>query len=140
MDWCEVYPAGQQPGSTQIADFVATPLWGELLEHLAENYGAAPSVEYSSCSAMPGWNLKFKKKGRALCTLYPDRGGFYAMVSIGRKEAEQVEFLLPHCTAYIQELYQNTKTFNGGRWLMIRVADPDILADAERLIALRMGK
>lgn len=140
MKWDQAFSAAQQPALPQIADYVATPLWAELLEHLADHYGAAPSVEYSSCSARPGWNLKFKKSGRALCTLYPDQGWFYAMVSIGRREAEEAEFILPHCSPYLQQLYQSVPPFNGGRWLMIRVDSPEILADAKRLIALRVNK
>ena len=87
----------------------------------------------------PGWNVKYKKSGKALCTLYPVEGSFSCMVVIGDKKQNEAELLLPSLDPYVQQLYQNTKSGMGGRWLMVDVTTPAILASLERLIALRQS-
>ncbi len=140
MNWNELYPKGSQPDLSAVSKYIASPLWEELRRHLEESYAVMPIVDHSICSGAAGWNLKYKKGGRALCTLYPAEGYFTCMVSIGRKEALDAEFLLPTCTQYVRELYGRTSLFNGGRWLMIDVTTPEILDDTRELIALRMKK
>ena len=46
--------------------------------------------------------------------------------------------LLPTCSNYIRELFARTQTFNGARWLMIRVSEAQVLEDVKKLIRLRV--
>ena len=140
MNWNELYPQSMPPDLAAVSAYIGSPLWDELRTHLESSYGVLPTVEHSICSGAAGWNLKYKKSGRALCTLYPAQGFFTALVSIGAKEAMEAELQLSACTPYLQKLYWNTRTFNGGRWLMINVTSPEILADTEAMIALRAKK
>ena len=87
-----------------------------------------------------GWNVKYKKGSRAVCTLYPEEGYFICMVSVGAKEAPEAELALNGCTAYVRQLYQDTAPFNGGRWMMMEVRDGDVLEDVKELIGIRMRK
>jgi len=140
MTWAQRYPKSVRPGLEEIGVFIQNPLWGELRAHLEQTYGVLPVIEHSTCSGAPGWNVKYKKSGRSLCTLYPDEGAFMCLVSVGTKEAVEAELMMHTCTDYVQELFWRVKTYNGARWLMIRVADETVLRDVERLIALRMTK
>lgn len=140
MDWNRRYPRDCPPTMADISAYIGDPLWGALTGRLAADYGVAPKVEHSTCSGAPGWNVKYKKSGRAPCTLYPDEGFFTCLVSVGGREATEAELLLPACTEAVRKLYWAAKPFNGSRWLMIPVTSPDILADVERLIALRVQK
>ena len=137
MDWVDLYSADNQPGEAAIAEYIASPLWGDLNNTLRENYETAPIHSYSTCSWQPGWNVKYKKAGRSLCTLYPMPGFFIALVVIGAKEQPEADLIVPTLSAYTQEVYRQTASAMGGRWLMIHVTDEDILDDVKRLIALR---
>ena len=137
MTWVGEYPKSIQPALTQIAEYIGSPLWQELCDFVESNYGTLPKVEFSICSGAPGWNVKYKKGSRALCTLYPHEGFFTCLVCIGTKEATEAEFVVSAGCSYIQDLYQKTKPFNGTRWLMIDVTSADILADAESLLFTR---
>ena len=139
MSWFQRYPKSQQPTLEQISEYIASPLWGELCAWAEKSYQIEPKVEHSTCSGAPGWNVKYRKSSRALCTLYPDEGHFTAMVTIGAKEAPEAELLLPTCSDYIRELIARTQTFNGARWLMIRVTDAAVLEDVKKLIRLRVA-
>ena len=138
MNWNQRYPKSQQPSLGEIAAYIDSPLWGNLCSWAETTYSIAPKVEHSTCSGAPGWNVKYKKGGRALCTLYPDDGAFTAMVTIGSKEAAEAELLLPTCSDYLRDLFARTSLFNGGRWLMIRVTDARVLEDVKTLIRLRV--
>ena len=138
MNWNQRYPKSQQPTLGEIASFIDSPLWSDLCAWTETSYAIAPKVEHSTCSGAPGWNVKYKKGGRALCTLYPDDGAFTAMVTVGSKEATQADLLLPTFSDYLRELYARTSAFNGARWLMIRVSDPHVLEDVKTLIRLRV--
>lgn len=138
MNWNEKFPKGERPDIPQIDAYTASPLWAELREYLETTYVISPVVEHSGCGGAPGWNVKYKKSGRALCTLYPADGFFTCLVSIGSREAMEAELLLSACTDYVRELYWNCKPFNGGRWLMIDVKSPEILADAKAMIGTRV--
>ncbi len=85
----------------------------------------------------PGWNIKYKKGGKSLCTLYPMQGYFIVLVVVGSRELTEAEFLMPQCSDYVQTVFKNTKTGNGQKWLMLDVRDREIMDDVFRLINLR---
>ena len=138
MNWNQLYPKTRQPSLDEIASHIANPVWGELCRWVEENYQIEPKVEHSTCSGAPGWNVKYKKSGRSLCTLYPDEGAFTALVTVGAKEAPEAELLLPTFCAYLRDLFARTREFNGARWLMIRVGDAPVLEDVKKLVCLRV--
>ena len=138
MSWNEQFSKAAQPELAQIGAYIASPLWEDLCGYLEKTYAVSPVVAHSICSGAPGWNVKYKKSARSLCTLYPAQGYFICLVSIGAKEAMEAELLLAGCTDYVRELYWGCKPFNGGRWLMIEVRSPEILADVKTLISTRV--
>jgi hypothetical protein len=139
MTWNETFLKTAQPTLEQFDAYIFSPLWRELCTTLENSYGTQPRIEHSVCSGAPGWNLKYRKGGRALCTLYPHKGFFTALVSIGTAEAAEAEYMLPTCSEAVRTLYgQQTASVSGGRWLMIDVTDAAILADVLRLISLRV--
>lgn len=140
MNWKESYPKTTPPTPEEIQGFIKSPLWEELRRLLEEEWGIPPKVEHSICSMAPGWNVKYRAKGRALCTLYPGDGFFTALVSIGQREAPLAELAITGCSDYTQKLYWNTGVFQGGRWLMVEVTGPEILADLKTLLAIRLGR
>jgi hypothetical protein len=137
MNWTELYGADNQPSRREIDAYISNPLWDSLNSFLVENYEVSPSYSYSGCSGQPGWNVKYQKAGRSLCTLYPMQGFFIALVVIGAKEDAEASLLIPTCDESIQTMYRNTKPLMGGRWLMVNVTNERILDDVRRLIQCR---
>ena len=137
MDWVNLYSADKQPTEEEIVDYIASPLWKDLNDFLRNNYEVEPSYSYSTCSGQPGWNVKYQKAGRSLCTLYPMSGFFIALVVIGVKEEVEAELALQACDESIQTMYNNAVALMGSRWLMIHVTSERILDDVKRLIQLR---
>lgn len=88
----------------------------------------------------PGWNVKYKKGGRPICTVYSNNGRFFCMLVIGDKKLPDAELIINSRSPYIQELFRNTSQSMGGKWLFIDVTSDIILQDTLKLIALRMAK
>lgn len=137
MNWNDIYNENNPPSIDNINKFIGNQLWGSLNSFLKDTYHIEPKLSYSKCSAKPGWNVKYQKSSKSLCTLYPMEGFFTALVVIGNKESFEVEILLPALSSYTQALYKRTPFSAGGRWLMIDVTDKDILEDVIKLIKLR---
>ncbi len=138
MDWDSLYGGGVEPGDAEISEFIGSGLWPMLNEYLREAYGVQPKKSYSNCSAQRGWNVKYQKGGKSLCTLYPMPGHFIALVVIGAKEAPEAGLLAPALSGYTRKLYEDTPFSCGGKWLMISVRDEDALNDVKRLVSLRV--
>ena len=135
--WHEAHPKDRPPTMQNMDTFVGSPFWGQLQTWLDENYASAPQMAYSGCGGQPGWNLKYKKSGKALCVLYPLSGHFIALVVVGPKEQAEAERALPGMSKAVQNLYKKAELYNGARWLMVNVQDEAVLQDVKQLIALR---
>lgn len=127
----------RSPDLQAVGEYIDTPLWPRFLAGMEEGYQLSPESSFSRCSMMMGWNFKFRKAGRALCTVYPMAGYFSALVALGPKESEAAEQLLPALSAYTQKLHAEALPHNGTRWLMLEVTSPEILDDLRQLLALR---
>jgi len=140
MNWIEAFDVQNQPDSRAITSFIGAGaiLWLDLLNYIEITYGVQPKNSFSKCAAQPGWNVKYQKSSKSLCTLYPMEGYFIALIVIGAKEENELEFALDSFTPYVQELFRKTSFSCGGRWLMIQVRDRAVLEDVKRMIAIRV--
>lgn len=142
MKWSEKYGRDQMPSMVDIKDFLGEgeALLTELSSHIGESYHTEPRFSYSRCAAQPGWNLKYQKGGKSLCTLYPMAGYLIALVVVGQKEEGEVEEALQAglFTPYVGELIRKIPVSAGGRWLMIEMRDRSVLADVKLLLNTRV--
>ena len=137
MDWNLLYSNVTPPTWEQITEYIGSPLWADFNERIQSAYQIKPCMEHSRCSMQAGWNIKYKKGGKSLCTLYPMQGYFIALVVVGSRELTEAEFLMPQCSDYVQTVFKNTKTGNRQKWLMLEVRDRGIMDDVFSLINLR---
>lgn len=128
----------QRPTLEEIGQYVNNPVFMQFCSEIKNTYACTETIEYSSCSMEKGWNIKFKKAGKTLCTIYPRECYFTVMVVVGRKEKESVEKILPECSAEMRKLYRQTPEGNGQRWLMADLEDrADLYRDLLRFIHIR---
>ena len=131
---------GRRPELAEIGEAVRNPVFMRFCAEIMEKYRCKEKIEYSGCSWETGWNVKFRKAGKTLCTLYPKEGYFRVLLVVGAKEKARVEALLPECTAALQSVYRQTPEGNGQRWLTVDLEDQDgVYRDPLRLIQIRRG-
>ncbi len=129
------------PTLEEIGAYIRNPLFQNLCGRLQKDYRCREKIEFSACGWEPGWNVKFRKSGKTLCTVYPRESFFRIMIVIGPKEKEAAAALLSDCSSRLKDIYNETREGNGQRWLMIDLEDPDSLyKDVLRLIHIRSGK
>ncbi len=132
-----------EPSFEDIRGYIAGDAgsrWAELTDYIEETYASTPLLAYSVCAGKPGWNVKYKKGGKALCTLYPESDGFIALVVLSAADMDVFEAVRGDYTDYVRELYDGCKTFNSTKWLMIRVSDDNVLEDVKKLLKLKLSK
>lgn len=137
MNWNQRFGCERQPTAVEISEYIACSLWDTLCRQVEQTYGVQAVTEHSRCSGAPGWNVKYKKGGRSLCTLYPAQGYFTCLVALGGEGAVEAELALDTFSPSTRDLFHATTPFQGSRWLMVRVTTAEILSDVMRLIALR---
>lgn len=137
--WNERYPTGCQPTAADIAAFVGTPLWTQFCGALEDAYQISPTIQYSCCTMAPGWNIKYKKRGKALCTLYPDAGKFSCLLMIPDSKQNEAERLLETAAPALRKQYGSLKSSMGGRWPMVEMTDEKTVQDVLALIALKLA-
>ncbi|MFR4086928.1 DUF3788 domain-containing protein [Dysosmobacter welbionis] len=138
MTWAELYSEAARPTLEEIDAYAHTPLWPQLRAYLAAAYGAGPRLEYSWCGLEPGWNVKFRRGSKSLCTVYLRPGFVTAMVSVAPKDEEAAQMVLLTCTAETQAVYHRSAASKMGRWLMLDITSPEMLEDVKALLAVRV--
>lgn len=130
--------AAQVPSAADMDAYIHNPLWGVFCQDMRQAYQVEPQFEFSKCGMEFGWNIKFRKGRRALCTVYPRENYFTVMLVVGRKERQRVEEGLPTFCGEIQRIYRETREVNGQKWLMIDLEDGGAQYDGvNRLLEIR---
>jgi len=144
VQWSELYTKDNEPSESQIRDFVNTTLWDDLDNHLRQEYNVKPKIAYSGCSMdngmWKGWNIKYQKSGKSLCTVYPKQGYIQALVPVSFQNLDEVELMLSIFTEYTQNLFNHSATYRNGKSLAFMVEDEAVLHDMKNIIALRIAK
>lgn len=140
-DLGDIRDINDNPGIEEISGFIGNPLFDKFCAKLENTYKAKAKIEFSKCSWEYGWNVKFKKSGKTICTIYPRGGYFTVLVVVGAKEKESAELLLPELSPEVQNIYHQTREGNGQRWLMIDLEDEDEAYESVlKLVELRGNK
>ncbi|CZR95580.1 MULTISPECIES: DUF3788 domain-containing protein [Clostridioides] len=137
MDWQDMFFQDNKPTPEQIKEFINNPLWDNLNNALISTYNVEPKLEYSKCSMQRGWNVKYKKRGKSLCTLYPQEGSFKALVIVNESNRVEVDLFINTCCDYIKQIYSEIDFFNSSKWLMIQIDNISVLNDTLELIKFR---
>jgi hypothetical protein len=112
-------------------------LWLEIHRFLQQQYRTSPKQMYSICAGKPGWNYKYQKSGKALCTLYPDECGFTALVVVPESMRPVILTANPPFPQIITEMVREMKPFNHTFWLMVTVREAGMLETVKDLIDLK---
>ena len=126
------------PTLDEIGQYVGNPVFMQFCSAIKSAHSCSEKIEFSACSWEHGWNIKFKKAGKTLCTIYPKENFVTVMVVIGRQAKKPVETILPELTPELKDIYHHTQAGNGQKWLMIDLqAKGDLYNDLLRLIEIR---
>lgn len=102
-----------------------------------DHYLAAIRNDYEMDELWDGNELKFRRSGKTLVTLYIKEGFFTVLVIFGKAEREKFEAQRDTFPQPVQALYQNSRTFHDGKWMFLDTADDSLVPDLMRMLAIK---
>jgi len=110
-------------------------LWSDLTEYLACHYDHVTELDF--WGEKYGWSICYRKSEKTLVRLFPECGGFTALVVMGKKEVVKAEAVFEKLSKKVQKLFRQTNQLHDGRWLWIR---PSTKKDTESIKILLNAK
>jgi Protein of unknown function (DUF3788) len=125
------------PIEKEMTDFIGEPAkggWVELRRFLKENYEIMPEMIFDK---KHGWDVRYRKSGKTLITLTPEKGAVRVLIVLGREESEKALSMQNELSSQMYSLIENTKQLHDGRWLWIRLFQTKDASDVEKLLAIK---
>ena len=125
------------PTEEEMADFVGEPAkkaWVELRRFLRENYDIVPEMVFNK---KHGWDVRYRKSGKTLVTLAPEKGAVLVLMVLGREESEEALSMRNELSLKMYKLIESTEQLHDGRWLWTRLLRIEDTQDIERLLPLK---
>ncbi|KUG04773.1 hypothetical protein ASZ90_017912 [hydrocarbon metagenome] len=135
-----LFDGSHQLGFEELSGYIKEPAlswWIDINSFLQNKYNATPKMSYSKCSMQKGWNVKYKKSGKSLCTLYPEKEGFSILIVIKLELASIIEAMENEFEPAVLDVVRSARPFNGTKWLMIRVEREAVLKNVRELLVLK---
>lgn len=115
---------------------VATlPKWKELRSFLSANYDFTPELVYYGSKY--GWCYRYRRKGKTLCVLFPEKGAFTLLVVLGKNEVGKVNTNLSNFNKNTQKVFTDAHQYHDGKWIYKRVHRQSDVKDAQKLISIK---
>jgi len=130
---------GKPPSPAQVAAWIgrgAYKIWKRVARLIERNYPDIFYPEWLFGGQKHGWSLRYKK-GKSFCTLIPEKNHFAILVVFGFEERAKVEKIRGELSVRTQEGYDRATTYHDGKWLVISADADDVVADVERLLAVK---
>ena len=130
---------GEPPTLEQIESWMgrkAYGFWTRVSKMIAQSYPDVFTPEWLFGGKKHGWSLRYKKS-KSFCTLIPEKNRFVLLIVFGASERSKVETIRHELSGRTRKKYNEAKTYHDGKWLLLRVDDETMVADVERLLALK---
>ena len=109
--------------------------WQQIQRSIEKSYPGVFEPEWMNYGRH-GWCLRYKKS-RSFCTLIPERGRLIILIVFGAEERKKAEAILPELRSRVREDYKAAKTYHDGKWMVAAVDSREVVADIERLFAVK---
>lgn len=108
-------------------------LWTELRVYIKEHYEHSPVLNVGKKEY--DWTIRYRKGGKTLVTLMPEKNRFCVLVVLGREEAAKVKTI--KLGKYTKDIFLSAKQFHDGKWLWLRPGSKSDLEDIKALLAAK---
>jgi hypothetical protein len=128
-----------QPSAEEIELALGSlhPLWESLIRFIDTHNQI--TREWSTWGpANHGWGLRFRRKGKALVALYPQKEMIIAQVVLGKEQAEQTMSL--QLGEKVNKMLREAPQLRDGRWLFIPILNQADAEAVEQLLLVKMAR
>jgi len=106
----------------------------KLRRFLKENYYIEPEMIFDK---KYGWDVRYRKSGKTLITLTPEKGAVRVLLILGREESKKALSMRHELSPKMYDLIETTKQLHDGRWLWIRLFETKDAEDIEKLLPVK---
>jgi len=138
LDFSRMTDEAHKPTEKEMTDFIgerAGEAWLEIRKFIEDCYDIAPETIFYG--AKYGWTVRYRKSGKTLCSLFPEKGGFTVLIVLGRKESDKFLSIQAELGSKIQKFFENAKQYHDGRWLWIRMSTERDAKDIIKLLQIK---
>ena len=126
------------PSESIMTDLLGKQLydvWLSLCSVIDERY----DMERSWNSGGKNWTYeyKYRRGGKTLCSLYARNNCVGFMIIFGKDERTKFEESRENFSAEVQKIYDESKTYHDGKWVMFYPEDSSMFDDFMRLLAIK---
>ena len=83
------------------------------------------------------YEYKYRRGGKTLCALYARENCIGFMVILGKDERARFEADRSEYSESVQNVYDDSKTYHDGKWLMFEPVDTSLFGDFMQLLAIK---
>lgn len=126
------------PDAGQMTALVGESLyevWNSLRTLIAEQYDMDTTWDKSGKAWT--YEYKYRRGGKTLCGLYARENCVGFLVILGKDERLKFEQERETFSAEVQRIYDETKTYHDGKWLMFEPTDISLFDDFIRLLRIK---
>ena len=126
------------PDAGQMTALVGESLyevWNSLCVLIAEHYDM--DTTWDKGGKAWTYEYKYRRGGKTLCGLYARENCVGFLVILGKDERLKFEQKRESFSAEVQRIYDETKTYHDGKWLMFEPTDTSLFDDFIRLLRIK---
>ena len=130
---------GKQPSTSDVSKWVGATnykRWTHITKFIESNYPGVFTPDWLFGGNKYGWWLRYKKS-KSFCTLIPEKGRVVIQIVFGSDERKKVEEILLELVSHARDDYKAATTYHDGKWLFLVVDSNKVIADVERLLAIK---
>ena len=128
----------REPTEEEMLSFIgeqAKEAWLEIRQFLEDRYDLVPETIFYGTRY--GWTIRYRKGGKTLCSLFPEKGGFTILIVLGKKESKKALSIRDELSSKICVLLGDTEQLHDGRWLWIRLLRTSDTDDVKKLLGIK---
>ena len=83
------------------------------------------------------YELKYRRGGKTLCTFYLKEKTIGFWIILGKDERDKFENARNEYSSKVQKIYDETKIYHDGKWLMFEPTDDVMFDDFMKLLSIK---
>jgi len=138
QDFRRMIDKTREPTEEEMLSFIgeqAKEAWLEIRQFLEDRYDLVPETIFYGTRY--GWTIRYRKGGKTLCSLFPEKGGFTILIVLGKKESKKALSIRDELSSKICVLLGDTEQLHDGRWLWIRLLRTSDTDDVKKLLGIK---
>ncbi len=108
-------------------------LWESLVQLVVDNYRVQEDFKFYGKKY--GWALRFRKRSKALLSIYPGKKTFVVQIVVGPTQIEKTSDL--GLGENVRKVFEDAHQFPEGRWLFIKIKSKRDVNDIQQLLLLK---